>query len=151
MPLFFGDCNAMEFDAPASLRNDAVSQQHWLDFIRPNTHYNGEPPVDPPLPEPITTPTIASPAANASLAGEIETFTWQNNDVDAQNFWLYLGSSVGASDYFNSGNRGTDLSVIAHSLPSDGTSLVYARLWYQIGGVGEWLYIDEVYTAGTDT
>ncbi len=138
------------FDAPASLRNDAVSRQHWLDFIRPNTHYNGELPDDPP-PEPETTPTIVSPAANASLAGDIETFTWQNNGVDAQNYWLYLGSSVGAPDYFNSGNRGTDVSVIAYGLPSDGTTPVYARLWYQIAGIGEWLYIDEVYTAGTDT
>ena len=96
------------------------------------------------------TPAITSPAANTQLPGAIGNFTWSDNGAGATDYWLYAGSSVGASNYFSSGSLGINGAVTATGLPTDGTSTVYVRLWYRIGS-GPWLFVDETYTEGTGT
>ncbi|MBX2883317.1 MAG: hypothetical protein KTR32_25415 [Granulosicoccus sp.] len=48
------------FAAPVSLRNDAVARQHWLDFIKPNTHGLNTTDPEPPT-TPINVPTLSLP------------------------------------------------------------------------------------------
>lgn len=46
------------FGAPESLRNDSVSRQQWLDYIKPNTHTNASPVEEPTS---VTVPPLALP------------------------------------------------------------------------------------------
>jgi len=90
------------------------------------------------------TPGITSPTPGSTLSGATETFTWSDNGASVSNYWLYIGSSVGASDIHDSGDLGTATSTSVSGLPTDG-STVYVRLWYQISG--SWLSQDYTYTA----
>jgi len=92
------------------------------------------------------TPGITSPTPGSTLSGATETFTWSDNGASVSKYWLYIGSSVGASDIHNSGDLGTATSTSVSGLPTDG-STVYVRLWYQISG--SWLFQDYTYTAFT--
>ena len=94
-------------------------------------------------------PLITAPATGSALDGATQPFAWQDNGISVSHYWLDAGSSIGANDYFQSGDMGTSTSVIAMGLPSDGVSIIHVRLWYQITGSTTWRYIDESYTAGT--
>ena len=61
---------------------------------------------------------------------------------DAQAFYLYIGTSRGATDLVNSGElHGT--SYQANGLPAG--QLLYARLWTEKGSI--WRYTDITFTA----
>ena len=93
-------------------------------------------------------PTLTNPLSGAQLAGATETISWTDNGSGADEYWLEIGSGVGAKDYLNSGNLAAATSIDVTGLPNDGTSTVYVRLWYRVNG-GPWLYVDDTFTAGT--
>lgn len=64
----------------------------------------------------------------------------------SNSYWLYAGSSIGARDYYNSGQLGSVVCDTATGLPTDGTSAVYVRLWYQTG-YDDWNHLDRSYIA----
>ncbi len=67
---------------------------------------------------------ITNPAPNATLSSSTETFQW--NDQGAPSYYLHIGSSAGATDYFNSGLI-TNATVDATGVPTG--TLFHARLW----------------------
>ncbi|HVF62701.1 MAG TPA: hypothetical protein VNE58_01745 [Casimicrobiaceae bacterium] len=92
------------------------------------------------------TPSITSPAPNTTLPGASATFNWSANGAGVTEWWLYVGSSAGANNYYDSGNLGGSLSTTASGLPADGRTL-FVRLWFRIGGV--WQSSDYPYTAAS--
>ena len=86
---------------------------------------------------------ITSPTPGSTLSSTSVTFQWNSG---AAEYWLQIGSSVGASNYYNSGSLGTSTSTTATGLPSDG-STVYVRLWYRTTSGGSWAYTDCTYKA----
>lgn len=93
-----------------------------------------------------TKAVMTNPAAGTALTSGSGTFTW-NGGNGASGYWLYVGSSVGASNYFNSGGlASTILTRSVTGLPSNG-SPVFVRLWSQLGGA--WVYNDYTYSAFT--
>jgi hypothetical protein len=91
--------------------------------------------------------TLTFPTNNSKLAGTTVDFTWNPGNI-ATHFELWLGTSVGASNVYNSGNvTGTSLNV--SGLPDNGETL-YARLYSLINN--SWQYSSYTFTAaGTTT
>ena len=72
----------------------------------------------------LAAPQFDQPPAGSTLSSSAQTFTWSQNDVDTievDQWWLYVGTSVGARDIANSGNLGkyTEYEVIG--MPTDGS------------------------------
>ena len=88
---------------------------------------------------------ITSPKPGSTLDSTIVNFQWTSG---AAEYWLCIGSSVGAYNYYLSGSLGAATSVTALGLPSDG-STVYVRLWYRVTSGGSWAYTDCTYTAAS--
>lgn len=89
-------------------------------------------------------PEITSPSAGATLPGANVLFNWTANANLVDQYRLTVGSSVGASDLFDSDLLpGTQLSVTA-ALPADGSAL-FVRFFYMIAG--EWASTDVSYMA----
>ena len=93
-------------------------------------------------------PAFTSPLSGDQLEGADATFTWADNGAGADQYWVEIGSSVGAKDYLNSGTLTGTNTLTVTGLPDDGTSTVFVRLWYRSNG-GTWLFIDDTFTAGT--
>ena len=77
-------------------------------------------------------PAMTSPASGSTLSGSSATFTWSSTNPNINQFWIYIGSSAGASNYFNSG-RITDKSkrsIVATGLPTGGQT-VHVTLRYK--------------------
>ena len=91
-------------------------------------------------------PAISAPKPGATFNDSAVTFEWTSNGAVVQQWWLYAGSTVGASDLFNSGSLGTRRSTTVHGLPTDSRD-VFVRLWYRIGSV--WEFSDNQYTASS--
>ena len=91
-------------------------------------------------------PKITSPVAESTLADSKATFVWTSNGAPVLHWWLYIGSTLGASNYFNSGSLGTNLSATAIGLPTDGSPL-HVRLWFKTAG--GWESTDSRYVATT--
>ncbi len=89
---------------------------------------------------------ITSPAPSSTLTNTSATFTWSAGVMVTQ-YQLSVGTSVGASDLFASGNLATTTASVS-GLPFDG-SPVYVRLQSQINGV--WQSTDYTYTAVSPT
>ena len=86
---------------------------------------------------------IYSPVNNTPLTSTSVTFSWGGNG--AANYWLDVGSSLGAHDIYSSGSLpSTTLSLAVSGLPSTGVTL-YVR-WYYLNG-GTWASTDYSYTA----
>jgi len=98
-----------------------------------------------------TPPGVVSPAAQATLEGDEQRFTWQANDrSDVQTWWVQIGSAQGGNDVADSGAlEATTRSFDATGLPADGRT-VHLRLWYRAPG-GSWQFEDTRYTAATLT
>lgn len=92
----------------------------------------------------IAEPAIVSPIAGSTLSSPEAQFSWSPNGSGIQAYWLYLGSSPGARDYYDSRNLGTATSTIASGIPANG-SAVFATLWYQKDG--RWHTVESAYTA----
>ncbi len=91
-------------------------------------------------------PMITAPLPRSTLTGATETFAWSDGGSGANEYWLYLGASPGASNHADSGALGNATSFLTTALPQDG-SLVNARLWYRVPGNSNWLSIDTPYFA----
>ena len=90
-------------------------------------------------------PGITDPAPGTTLSGDSATFTWTADGTTVDEWWLYVGSSLGGSDVYDSNSLGTNLSATVNGLPLDGRTL-YVRLWFRASG-GGWQYADVLYTA----
>ena len=89
-------------------------------------------------------PAVNEPSANASLPGTSQTFNWSANGVDVERWWLYAGTSRGASDIANSGDLGTETQYDIYGLPVNG-STVHVRLWYYSSS--RWRFTDSTYAS----
>ena len=95
---------------------------------------------------PGSSPALTSPTPGSTLAGDSATFAWTANGEAVTEWWLYVGSSLGASDHHDSGSLGTQLSTNVTGLPTDGSTL-FVRLFYRVSGV--WLEADYQFTAAS--
>ena len=86
-----------------------------------------------------TIPHLVAPSSldtnfTSSLANEA-TFTWVDGGLeDVLGYWVYVGTTQGSSDYFNSGaGKGSSYlsQELVNKLPTDGSD-VWVRLFYQI-------------------
>ena len=90
-------------------------------------------------------PRILSPEPGSTQLGTTVTFTWTPGDQTVTEWLLYVGTSPGALDLFDSGALGAAvLSSSVTGLPNDG-STIYVRLWFKISGVFQ--FDDFQYTA----
>jgi hypothetical protein len=86
--------------------------------------------------------TMTTPIQGSTLAGSTVTFTWAKGTATPQAYWLYAGSSAGASNYYNSGSISSrTTSKAATGLPTNG-STVYVTLFTEIAGT----YVPVPYT-----
>ena len=92
-----------------------------------------------------TSYAITSPTPGSTLSSSTVTFQWNSG---AAEYWLYVGSSTGAYNYYSSGSLGTSASATVQGLPGDG-STVYVRLWYRATSGGDWAYTDCTYKASS--
>jgi hypothetical protein len=93
----------------------------------------------------ITTPAITSPVPGSTLASSSQTFQWSSGTA-VTNYFLYVGSSVGANDIFGQ-STGLNHSTNVTNLPVNGSTL-YLRLWWATAAAG-WSFADYTYTAAT--
>lgn len=106
---------------------------------------------------------IISPTPGSTLSAASETFSWCDGGAPVSKYWLYVGSSTGAKDIYDSGDLSTATSTNVSGLPTDG-SILYVRFWFYIGAfptlaegeelepsvqAGGWYYEDYTYTAVT--
>jgi 6-phosphogluconolactonase (cycloisomerase 2 family) len=75
---------------------------------------------------------MTSPVPGSTLSGSSVTFTW-NAGTGASAYWIDIGSSAEAHDYYSSGSLGTALTTTANGLPTDG-STIYVTLYSQTDG-----------------
>jgi hypothetical protein len=92
-------------------------------------------------------PTLSSPSCGSTLAGSAVVFTWTDNGAGVTDWWLYLGTSQGASDLLESGDLSGGTTVSVSGLPTDGQT-IYVRLWYRTLG-RPWHFRDCTVTAAT--
>jgi hypothetical protein len=90
---------------------------------------------------PIANPALTSPTPGSVLGTSGVVFSWTPGGGVSE-YDLYLGATTGSANIYNSGGV-TTTSVTVPTLPSKGVT-VYARLYYQIKGV--WQFIDYTYT-----
>jgi hypothetical protein len=90
----------------------------------------------------VTLPEITSPPSASALSTNTTTFNWAANDTTVSEWWLYVGTNLGAADIANSRSLGTATSHTVTSLPTDGSTL-HVRLWYKNG---VWKFVDISYT-----
>jgi Pro-kumamolisin, activation domain len=78
-------------------------------------------------------PGVYSPTSGSSLSGSTATFSWYGY-CGATAYWLDVGSSQGAHDYYSSGSLSTStLSETVNGLPENG-STVYVTWYYLLNG-----------------
>ena len=91
---------------------------------------------------------MQNPVPGSTFPSSSVTFQWSAG-TGASGYFLYVGSSQGAYDIFNSGNiADTVFSEGVSGIPTDGRT-VYVRLWTEANGA--WLYNDYTYTAASST
>jgi len=76
--------------------------------------------------------TLLVPAPSSTLTSAAPAFTWSQG-TGATAYWLTVGSTVGGSDYYSSGNIGNVNTVTSKGLPTNG-SVVFATLYSMVGG-----------------
>jgi YVTN family beta-propeller protein len=90
-------------------------------------------------------PEILSPITGSVLPGASATWKWSDNGSLVTDWWLTVGTSIGASDRYNSGSLpAVSREHTVSGLPTAGET-VFVRLSYQEDGV--WLFTDMQYTA----
>jgi hypothetical protein len=95
------------------------------------------------------TPTKAQiilPVPASVLSGPSVNFMWSAG-VGAADYYLSVGTSVGAGDIFSQ-NTGLATSQVVSGIPTNG-SLIYVRLWTLLGST--WQFNDYTYTGGKGT
>ena len=95
----------------------------------------------------VNTPAMVGPANNSELAGASVNFEWQDNNTSVIYWWLYLGTTQGGKDLYDSGRSvRAQTSVTVNELPVDGSD-IYARLWWRTSTARGWQYADTKYRA----
>ncbi len=94
----------------------------------------------------LAAPTITSPTPGTTLPPGGTFFRWEAGGSNVTEWWIYVGTSPGAADIYDSLSLGTRISDTVNGLPTDG-STVHVRLWYRINGA--WPFTDFTYTAFT--
>jgi hypothetical protein len=89
----------------------------------------------------LTTP---GPNTSTPLSGASVTFSWTPGNT-ATHFEFWVGTSVGSSNLYNSGNVTATTETVT-GLPSNGET-IYARLYSLIDGA--WQYTNYTYVAST--
>jgi hypothetical protein len=89
-------------------------------------------------------PTMTDPPPGTVLDGATDRFEWTDGGTQVDEWWLYLGSSVGSSDILTSGSLGLQTSLDVSGIPTDGRQ-IFVRLWYRQGST--WKFEDFQYTA----
>src|SRR5262249_34554194 len=79
-----------------------------------------------------TSPGLVSPPPQSVLADATVPLTWSSGGQPVDEWWMYVGTSVGANDLFDSGSLGSALSTTVSGLPTDG-EVLFVRLWYRMG------------------
>ncbi len=88
-------------------------------------------------------PALIAPQNNATLSSTSQLFAWSNRQTDVKKWWLYVGTSIGGSQLFDSGSLAAKASTVTvEGLPANGSS-IYSRLWYKTASSG-WLFVDSV-------
>jgi len=87
-------------------------------------------------------PELLSPAAGDVLSKTAEqTLSWSANGATIDQWWIYVGSTSGKRQYYDSGEiPGATTSINATNIPNDG-SKVFIRLWYKPQNSG-WKFTD---------
>src|SRR3989442_1646456 len=85
------------------------------------------------------------PQENATYIDPYVTFRWTSLS-EAQAFYLYVGTSVGAKDAYDSGST-NQTSLLVTSLSAN--TQYYVRLWTEISGI--WKHVDSTFRTGTGT
>jgi len=91
-------------------------------------------------------PTLVSPPPASQLPGPTVLWTWTAEGTTVAEWWVYIGTEVGANDLLDSGSLGDARSLAVDGLPTDGEAL-WIRLWYRVDLESEWQYNDCAYTA----
>ena len=78
---------------------------------------------------------MQTPTPGSTLGGNSVTFTWSAG-AGASAYWVDVGSSPGANNYYQSGNLGNVLTTTVNNLPENNTT-IYVTLWSYVGG--QWL------------
>jgi hypothetical protein len=89
-----------------------------------------------------TLAALTTPPPNSQFTGSTVTFNWTPGN-SATHFQLYLGTSTGSSNLYNSGNV-TATTETVNGLPNNGEK-IYARIYSLINGA--WQYANYTYTA----
>jgi len=89
-------------------------------------------------------PTLVSPPPASVLPGPTVLFAWTDGGAAVNEWWLYLGTSVGANDLLDSGSLGEASSLIVDGLPTDGEA-IFVRLCSRVDGA--WQCSDFQYAA----
>src|SRR5260370_873365 len=109
-------------------------------------------PTPTPTPTPISTPTptptpapgaavMLSPVPGSTFTSSTVTFNWSAGS--ATYYWLFVGSSPGGYDIYNSGST-TARALSVNNIPTDGRT-VYVTLSSLVNST--WVHNDYVYTA----
>jgi 6-phosphogluconolactonase (cycloisomerase 2 family) len=87
---------------------------------------------------------ITTPTPGSTLTSSTVTFDWTAGSPGPYSYWLDVGSSAGANNYYSSGNLGNVTTTTASGLPTNG-STVYVTLYTLISG--SWVSNAYTYTA----
>jgi hypothetical protein len=83
-------------------------------------------------------PALVSPAPGSGLTTYSVTFQWNSNGAMVTEYFLYVGTSAGGDDIYNSGFLSSTItSKTVSGFPENG-SLIFVRLWFKINGT--WNY-----------
>ena len=85
------------------------------------------------------TATLTNPANGATNVNTTLTVQW-TTVLNAQAYYLYVGSTVGAKDLVDS----REIQQTSRLVTLPGGQTVYARIWVKVGGA--WRYTDSTFT-----
>ncbi len=122
--------NALEADNELSINNARVTASNWRQAVLEGP------------------PALASPSPGSTLTSNSATFQWVKPGAPISQYWLYVGSTPGGNQYFDSGNIGTATSALVQNLRTDGSS-VYVTLYYRANSSLSWSSVSATYTAFT--
>lgn len=91
-------------------------------------------------------PALVSPPPDTVLTGPTVLFAWTDGGAAVTEWWLYLGTSVGANDLLDSGALGEVRSLTVDGLPTDGEA-IFVRLCSRGDVDDDWQCSDVQYTA----
>jgi len=91
-------------------------------------------------------PTLVSPPPASLLPGPTVLFAWTDGGAAVSEWWLYIGTDVGANDLLDSGSLGDARSLTVDGLPTDGEA-IFVRLCSRVDVDDDWQCSDFQYAA----